>query len=106
MTDDKQFQGSKKTWMAPFLSRPGGRGTVTRIMRHRPQARRGTSATAASQDLPLVVLPGDNVFDVESEERVVVLMHPAVFTAIAGASTDLAARGGVHWACLASSSRA
>ena len=48
----------------------------------------------------------DDVFDVEGEKRIVVLMHPAIFTTITGASPNQTSSCGVHQDFLASRSRA
>jgi len=53
-----------------------------------------------------VVLPGDDMFDVERQQRIVVLMNPAVLTPIASAPPNQASKGGGDHDFLASKSRA
>ena len=53
-----------------------------------------------------VVLFRDDVFDVKREQWVVVLVYPAIFTAIASPSANQASNGSIHQEFLARRSRA
>src|ERR1041384_5001833 len=52
------------------------------------------------------VLPGDDVFKMEQQMRIVVLVHQAILAAISRAAADQATDGGFHRAFFASKSRA
>ena len=47
------------------------------------------------------VLPGNDVFAMESKEGILVLMRPAVFAAVARSAANEIAKNGVHsdWLC-------
>lgn len=55
--------------------------------------------------IPSTMLLCDDMFDVEGKQRIIVLVHPAILTAIAGPAPDQSANGGAHGAFFVSNSR-
>src|SRR2546427_12896404 len=65
-----------------------------------------TTPSEVRWKIAAMVLLGNDVFDVKRQNRIVVLMHPAIFAAIGCATANQTTNGDFHHDFLASRSRA